>query len=183
MTTEPTPTLTEKDREEQEIIDAIHARIAASDSAEERDALQREADGRSKRLAARREADRARRESHPVTLKRLHSGYWQLVAFLAVIGGLVGAGLALRPNELSVLFFVAAGFPAMALPVWAFSDRCPRCRGVFTRKVVSRAFSHSVDTQSTHHYAGDHRTATTTRSYHQAAFVCRRCGLTWSGHV
>jgi hypothetical protein len=133
---------------------------------------------------------KATAQPSPAARKTLHAGHAIGAAILAPLLGLVGLGWAAltggweEAQGIAGLCFAGAVILLIGLAVYAFHDRCPACRGLLTRKVLSKTFSHSATSQETvSDSSGGHRHVTVTRKIYTGSFRCRRCGHLWSGYM
>jgi primosomal protein N' len=82
-----------------------------------------------------------------------------------------------------VFSFIVGGLFLIGLVVFAFHARCPSCKGLFARKVLSKSYSHTATEQETTYEHGTAHTRTVHRRIYHGSFRCHRCGHTWSGYM
>ncbi|HOX42388.1 MAG TPA: hypothetical protein PK668_02265 [Myxococcota bacterium] len=104
--------------------------------------------------------------------RALHAGLLEGLAFLATILGCVYFAWWLYPNDLFGFAIGGAGLFLIAGLVFAFHGRCPVCRGIFTRKVLRKWYSHT-GTRT------ENGRATSVKIY-KGDFLCFRCGHRWT---
>jgi primosomal protein N' len=108
----------------------------------------------------------------------------------ATAAGLAGSGVVVLASNhperagLAGLLLAAAAVLLLLLVIYGFHARCPACRGLFARRVLSKRYSHTATSQETQRDAqGRPITRTVQRRIYYGAFRCRRCGHRWEGYL
>jgi len=145
-------------------------------------------EGRQQRNEGRAPAPKPPAPSGP--LPRWHRGYL-LPAILGPItvglgiAGVVMVASGIEVQEIIGSFSLAGVFLlTVGLLIFAFHARCPKCRALYARKVLSKTFSHTATSQESYRDSqGNQQTRTVHRRIYSGSFRCRRCGHHWTGYM